>query len=570
VENELWISDPTATDMLGLVELVCLNVYGPEGAITELTGLEYATNLRALNLRNHRVSDISALAGLTGLQTVALLGNRITSISALAGLSQLETLDLEQNQISSVSALSGLSHLQTLGLHRNFIEDISPLTDLKELTWLDLRVNPMNADAYSVYLPEIQSNNPGITILYDEPFAGRLVLSSAPGGSVVTPGEGEFFFGFYESVLLEAQPDPGFVFASWSGNLASTQNPILLTMDDEYTVQANFASLSDTLHVDDDAPADPAPRDPAASDPQENGTAEHPFDQIQEAVQVARKGASILVYAGTYPENLDLLGKDIRLIGADPNGPAGAPYPVIAGAQSGPVVRFGNRESSDCVLTGFVITQGHGAPAGAILCTGSSPTITHCLIVGNRASRPDGAAVSCVNSQAVLRNCTIADNYVGPQAAAVTMVDSDIVITNSILWGNNPREILGLGSSRPSISYCNVQGSWPDVGNLNQDPLFARRGDWVNASDPNVVLGPEDPRAAWGGGDYHLQSQIGRWDPEAQMWARDNATSPCIDHGDRAGTVGREPDPNGGVINMGVYGGTGEASKSPPALPSHE
>jgi hypothetical protein len=40
-------------------------------------------------------------------------------------------------------------------------------------------------------------------------------------------------------------------------------------------------------------------------------------------------------------------------------------------------------------------------------------------------------------------------------------------------------------------------------------------------------------------------------------------TSPCIDAGDPNGSIGWEPFPNGGVINMGAYGGTAEASKSP-------
>jgi hypothetical protein len=32
--------------------------------------------------------------------------------------------------------------------------------------------------------------------------------------------------------------------------------------------------------------------------------------------------------------------------------------------------------------------------------------------------------------------------------------------------------------------------------------------------------------------------------------------------------VGDEPQPNGGRINMGFYGGTGEASKSPSETPT--
>jgi len=42
----------------------------------------------------------------------------------------------------------------------------------------------------------------------------------------------------------------------------------------------------------------------------------------------------------------------------------------------------------------------------------------------------------------------------------------------------------------------------------------------------------------------------------------DKVTSPCIDAGDPMSPIGLEPFPNGGMINMGAYGGTAEASKS--------
>jgi hypothetical protein len=42
----------------------------------------------------------------------------------------------------------------------------------------------------------------------------------------------------------------------------------------------------------------------------------------------------------------------------------------------------------------------------------------------------------------------------------------------------------------------------------------------------------------------------------------DEVTSPCIDVGDPMSPIGLEPFPNGGVVNMGAYGGTAEASKS--------
>ncbi|MBN1806124.1 MAG: hypothetical protein JW837_12820 [Sedimentisphaerales bacterium] len=66
----------------------------------------------------------------------------------------------------------------------------------------------------------------------------------------------------------------------------------------------------------------------------------------------------------------------------------------------------------------------------------------------------------------------------------------------------------------------------------------------------------------WVDGDYHLKSVYGRWDPNSESWVMDEVTSPCIDAGDPNSVVVDEPEPNGGRINMGVYGGTKEASKS--------
>jgi parallel beta-helix repeat protein len=63
--------------------------------------------------------------------------------------------------------------------------------------------------------------------------------------------------------------------------------------------------------------------------------------------------------------------------------------------------------------------------------------------------------------------------------------------------------------------------------------------------------------------DFHLLSAAGRWDPEAKAWVKDAETSPLIDAGDPTQDVADEPAPNGGRIDIGRYGGTDEASKSP-------
>jgi hypothetical protein len=93
--------------------------------------------------------------------------------------------------------------------------------------------------------------------------------------------------------------------------------------------------------------------------------------------------------------------------------------------------------------------------------------------------------------------------------------------------------------------------------NTNFDPCFAGPGYWDLNGTPDDI---EDD--FWIDGDYHLKSQAGRWTPKSQSWIKDDVTSPCIDAGDTSSPVGQEPFPNGGIINMGAYGGTSEASKS--------
>jgi hypothetical protein len=304
-----------------------------------------------------------------------------------------------------------------------------------------------------------------------------------------------------------------------------------------------------TVHVDDDAADDPGPGSTALSDPCEDGTPAHPFDTIQEAVDVAVDGTSVLVQPGIYRETIDLGGRNTQLTGA---GDANEAYPIIDADHKGPAVTFAQGEGPDCLLEGFVIA------GGGLYCNGSEPTISHCLIVGNRAIGPGGAAVHCMDSNAVFVNCTIADNR-GPEASAgIYLADSDPVLINTIVWGNAPHEILLVGDSLPAICYTTMAGDWPGPGNRADDPLFVERGYW----DPNAT--PDDPNDDfWVEGDYHLKSEAGRWEPVSGGWIIDDVTSPCIDAGDPNSPVAFEPFPNGGIVNRGAYGGTSQASKSP-------
>ena len=118
--------------------------------ISDLTGLEFATNLTHLDLNGNAIPDISPLAALTNLTHLDLRGksfvdvSSLTDISPLAGLTNLTWLNLNYNAISDISPLEGLTNLTVLELEKNSISDISPLKNLKKLTSLNLRVNTIS------------------------------------------------------------------------------------------------------------------------------------------------------------------------------------------------------------------------------------------------------------------------------------------------------------------------------------------------------------------------------------------------------------------------------------------
>ena len=75
-------------------------------------------------------------------------------------------------------------------------------------------------------------------------FTLTLTLSPTNGGVVLaTPSlNGSGIYSAGTTVALAAQPAAGFVFANWTGAITSTNNPLLVVMDGDKAVRANFAA----------------------------------------------------------------------------------------------------------------------------------------------------------------------------------------------------------------------------------------------------------------------------------------------------------------------------------------
>jgi predicted outer membrane repeat protein len=230
---------------------------------------------------------------------------------------------------------------------------------------------------------------------------------------------------------------------------------------------------------------------------------------------------------------------------------------------------------TNCAISSNKSIQYHG---GGIYCGGSSPNIVNCLFAANEAA-VDGGAIHCFSSiyysssTPTVTSCTIVNNLAGGSGGGISCENtSSLTAANCIVWGNLASygpEITLHSSSQLNISYSNVRSGRAQVhvyagcvlvwgeGNIDVDPCFVEPSYWDLNGTP---LDANDD--IWVDGDYSLKSQAGRWDPNSQAWVQDDVTSPCVDVGDPNSPIGLEPFPNGGIVNMGAYGGTAQASKS--------
>ena len=142
--EERVINSNSVLDFSPLTGLTELSLSLGDSNISDISAVASLTHLRELFLDNNNISDISAVVGLTNLTWLRLDGNSISDISAVSGLANLTKLWLEDNNISDISAVLGLTNLTSLWLGGNNISDISAVSGLTNLTSLRLDGNSIS------------------------------------------------------------------------------------------------------------------------------------------------------------------------------------------------------------------------------------------------------------------------------------------------------------------------------------------------------------------------------------------------------------------------------------------
>jgi parallel beta-helix repeat protein len=189
------------------------------------------------------------------------------------------------------------------------------------------------------------------------------------------------------------------------------------------------------------------------------------YPSIQQAINHAITGDTIIVAPGRYYENINFLGKAITVRSTDPNNPNIAAVTIIDGNRPADInyastVTFKTGETSASTIEGFTITGGTGSwlqiywefkgtiwnrCGGGIVCSNySSPTISKNIITKNLAG--EGGGIYCYDHS----NVTISDNTISDNNALINHGFADPNPNDPNIYDH------GDGGAIVCFQYCNA------------------------------------------------------------------------------------------------------------------
>ncbi len=188
------------------------------------------------------------------------------------------------------------------------------------------------------------------------------------------------------------------------------------------------------------------------------------YATIQSAIDASVDGDAVVVSAGTYNENLDLLGKLITVRSV-----SGAASTIVDGGAAGSVVRVVSSETpAGTLVEGFTFRNGNAAQGGGMYVGPSAGlTVRACVFTQNFASSQGGGAhFQQVAFDVLVEGCTFDDNE-APAGAGCTIVSSFATVRGCNFTANRANAAgggVGAGmlitaSSRVGVEDCVFDGN---------------------------------------------------------------------------------------------------------------
>jgi serine protease len=155
-----------------------------------------------------------------------------------------------------------------------------------------------------------------------------------------------------------------------------------------------------------------------------------PADQptIQDGINAAVNGDTVLVAPGTYTENINFNGKAITVKSS-----GGAAVTTIDGGNAGAVVSFVTGETNKSVLQGFTIQHGNTG----VYADFASPIIENNRIINNTASFGGGLYILGASTAQVLRNTFTGNTGSSAGGAIALFAAGAVLIKDNRIYKNN-------------------------------------------------------------------------------------------------------------------------------------
>ncbi len=162
------------------------------------------------------------------------------------------------------------------------------------------------------------------------------------------------------------------------------------------------------------------------------------------------------------------------------------------------MLSYGNTKVTNTVFSNNTATNDGGAFDGL----SGKPVLINCVFLDSTATNFNGGALRFAGgAAAIVTNCTFWKNQAAQGDAVYTSDNGTATLGNCIVWdaqdSTSGNEIINYGGAALPVTYSDVFGGYPGVGNINTDPQYTNTSQSIlTLVSGSPCIGAGSPKVA--------------------------------------------------------------------------